>query len=327
MPKEKSDFRLVADEAKEGEDPAALRLTKTVRGADESTYTFLLPGVVPDPLKLTIHPAGEIQLKSRKAGLITRLNKEVLIQRLLSGSLDDTLARFLTPRLNREAAEGFLLGSELLPLGGAGTSAPLRDVDLSIGRFLDSLTKLQIEDATKIDKAIVRLREDGLLPEKTMLHLVTETTEEPIVFFSVLDRPLGKLPADIPIPNEFPFPKSFRALLNSLARYGGILFTMPSEAEIAEMAKVVGLGDLHAGLTRFVDALNEPDVGRHIGGVMGEIVEGLKGPIREVARAKPLRPLRSPKRTRERRAPPPGGWVRRRPRRRGHTAPLPKSTN
>jgi hypothetical protein len=307
VPKEKSDFRLVADKAVEGGQPAALRLSKTVRGGDESTYILLLPGVVPDPLKLSIHPSGDVHLQSREAGLITRLDKDTLMQSLLSGSLDDTLARFLTPQLDHEAAEGFVLGPDLLALGLGGADRPLADVNLSIGQLVDGLTKIRIEDMTEVRDAIARLREDGLLPERTLLQLVTERSEKPIAFLNLMGRPLGERPVSVPVPEGFPFPKSFRALLDSLARYGGVLFTLPSEDEIAEMAKVVGLGELLAGLNRFAEVLNTPRVEENVGRVLGEIVEGAEVPLRQVARSKPVRPLRTPRRKGTIRAPPPGG--------------------
>ncbi len=38
MPKEKGNFRLVANQSNDNEDPAGLRLAKTIRGGGESTY-------------------------------------------------------------------------------------------------------------------------------------------------------------------------------------------------------------------------------------------------------------------------------------------------
>jgi hypothetical protein len=322
LPKEKSDVRLVAHESKQGAEPAALRLSKTVRGGDQSIYTLLLPGVVPDPLKLSIHPTGEIQLKTQKAGRVARLNMHDLIERLLSGSLDDILALLLSPRLEREAVEGVLFVAGLPALFAGSPDKPLRDIDLSVDKLTAGLTRIRINDATKLGEAMSRLREDGLLPEQAMLLLAPETSDMQIGFVSLLDRPLDPIPTQVPLPEGFPFPKSMRALFYSLAKYGGILFTMPSESEIQEMARVIGLGDFVTGLTRLEEALNEPGVEHKLGQVAREIVQGFTRPLRKVARAKPLRPLNRPTRNRGGPMPPIGGWVRRRPRRRGHTAPL-----
>jgi hypothetical protein len=241
VPKEKSDLRLVAAAAKPGEEAATLRLTKTVRGGDDSTYTILLPGVVPDPLKISIHPNGEIQLKTRGAGLITRLNKEVLIGGLLSRSLDTIVARFLTPKLDGEPAEGFVLGSSpLLGLASRGAEEPLKDIDLSADSFLEGLTKVQIEGTSKLGEALSNLREYRLLPVKSVLLLVTESSEQPIVFLSLCDGPMGASRPDVQFPPEFPFPKSGLALMNSLAIFGGVLFTMPSESELARNGEGCG---------------------------------------------------------------------------------------
>ena len=47
MPEDKSDFCMVAKAPVEGAPPVGLRVSKIVRGKDESLYTFLLPGLVP----------------------------------------------------------------------------------------------------------------------------------------------------------------------------------------------------------------------------------------------------------------------------------------
>ena len=168
MPEDKSDTRIVAKGPDDGKPLEGLRITKTVRGKDASLYTFLLPGVDPDPLKLSIHPFGEIQLKSRGAGLIARLDKGVLIEGLKSGALDSTLGKFLTPRLAHERAEGFILRPDMFPISETKPDEPLQDVDMPLDAMLAGLTKIEIADTTELAKAIALLRQDGLLPPRTV---------------------------------------------------------------------------------------------------------------------------------------------------------------
>jgi hypothetical protein len=322
MPEDKSDFRIVGEEVVGGVPPPALRVLKTVRGRDESLYTFLLPGVVPDPLKLSIHPTGEIQLKSRRAGLITRIDREKLLRGLQPGEFDRAFAKFLSPSLMHEAAEGFIAGPNAIPDSTPVLDQPLHDTNVTAGQLLAVLTKVQVDDISELPEVIAALREQGRLPSRATLHLVTRTSDKPIIFLSILDRPLEGVPDTFPIPEGFPFPRVFRALVDSLRLYGGLLFVMPDEADARELAKAAGMENLFDGLARFAEALDDPAVERDVGRVMGQIAVSFAGPIRRVVRAKPLRPLRTPTRTHPRPSPPPGGWLRRRPRRRGHTAPL-----
>jgi hypothetical protein len=315
---DKSDFRIVAKSPVAGLPPAGLRITKLVRGKDESMYTFLMPGVVPDPLKLSIHPTGEIQLKTRGVGLITRLNRDELVAGLKSGSLDAALAKFLAPNLEQDGAEGFVLLPDIIPTAIVQPGKPLEDHNLAVGEFFERMTKIQIDDSRELGRAIAVLRQDGLLPPKSAILLATDDSDSPIVFLSLLDAPLSAAPAKLP--EGLPMPKTMQALLDSLRLYGGILFTMPDESDLREMARVVGLGDLFDGLARFAAALDQPEVETKVREAMESITEGLAGPMRAVARARPLRPLHPPAPTEA--IPSARGWVRRRPRRRGHTAPL-----
>jgi hypothetical protein len=320
VPEDKSDFRLVAKAPAAGGPPVGLRISKVVRGKDDSIYTFLLPGVVPNPLKLSVHPSGEIQLKAKGAGLIARLNKDVLIDGLKSGALDAALAAFLTPKLRQERAEGFVLRPDLLATTGLEPTKPLEDHDLELGRLLEGMTKVEIDDTRDIGRAIEVLRNEGLLPCKAMLQLATEGSDRPILFLSLLEKPLTGPPATLP--EGLPMPKTMQAFLDSIREYGGILFTMPDESDIQAIAEAVGLGDLLAGLRRFADALDLPEVDVKVRSAIEGVITGFESPIGAVARAEPVRPLQKRRAPRERRQPPVGGWVRRRPRRRGHPAPL-----
>jgi hypothetical protein len=320
VPEDKSDTRIVVKGPGDGEPPDGLRITKTVRGNDASLYTFLLPGIDPDPLKLSIHPFGEIQLKSRGAGLITRLDKGVLIEGLKSGALDSTLGKLLTPRLAHERAEGFILRPDMFPVSESKPDEPLKDVDMPLDAMLAGLTKIEIADTTELAKAMAVLREDGMLPPRTMLLLATEGADKPIVFVSALEKPLEG--ESLVLPEGSPMPKMMQAVLDSLREYGGILFTMPDEADLREMASLIGLGGLFDGIQRYASRLDEPGIEANVLSVMEQILPVLAGPIRTMARAKPVQPLRPKRPARVIREAPPGGWVRRRPRRRGHTAPL-----
>jgi hypothetical protein len=320
VPEDKSDFRMVAKAPVEGTPPVGLRVSKIVRGKDESLYTFLLPGLVPDPLKLSVHPWGEIQLKSKAAGLIARLDKARLIEGLKSGELDAAAAKLLTPRLARERAEGFIMRPDMFQPSTVVQGQPLRDQNVSIEELLESMTKIQLDDTSQLPQAITMLREDGLLPTNAILQLVNESSEKSIVFLSV-GPPLPDGPP-VSLPEGFPLRKTLLALVESLRKYGGLVFTMPDESDLKRMAEALGLGDLLGGIQRFAEALDHPDSEAKIMSAFEEILPGLAGPIRTIARAKPVRPLRAKRAPRVRRAAPPGGWVRRRPRRRGHTAPL-----
>jgi hypothetical protein len=112
VPKDKSDTRIVVKGPGDGKPPEGLRITKTVRGKDASLYTFLLPGVDRDPLKVSIHPLGKIQLKLRGTGMITRLYKGALIEGLESGALDSTSEKFLRPRLGSPSDRRFRISAD-----------------------------------------------------------------------------------------------------------------------------------------------------------------------------------------------------------------------
>lgn len=289
MPEDKSDFLLVGTIPLNGRKPVGLRVTKVVRGKDESLYTFLLPGTVPDPLKLSIHPTGEIQLKSKRAGLITRLDQEALFDGLASGELDVKIARFLAPKLDHEPGEGFVLSPDLVPTLRALPSEPLKDVEVPVDRLINGLTKVRIGDVSRLHEAIAILRKQNQLPPKATLQLVTESSDKPIVFLSLLERAIEGEP--VPIPEGTPFPKTLQAFLDSLRVYGGIVFTMPDEGELRELAKTLGLGDLFDGLSRFAYALDDPDVEQRVRKTVKEIAVGFRGAADRVYQARPLRPL------------------------------------
>jgi hypothetical protein len=320
VPENKSDFRLRTRRSTGGTPPLELRVSKTVRGSDDSVYTFFLPGMVPNPLKLSAHPFGEIQLKAKGAGLIARLDKDRLIAGLKSGAADSAISKFLNPKLPRARAEGMImrankiLGPPVLP------DAPLEDHDLDIERMLEAMIKVEIADVSKLGQAMSVLREDGLLPPRAMLLLEVDGSRAPIIFLSLLDEPLAGTPGELPV--GFPLQKTIRALLDSLRDLGGIVFTQPSEAELLELAGTVGLGDLSGGLRRIADQLDSPDVEARVTELMHELVRSLAGSIDVISRAAPVRPLERTRTPRQSRPPPKGGWVRPRPRRRGHTAPL-----
>ncbi|MCI4338741.1 MAG: hypothetical protein L3J68_00200 [Thermoplasmata archaeon] len=306
MVKDKSDFRIVANPPKDGSPPLGLRLTKTVRARDESLYVFMMPGLVPNPLKLSIHPTGDIHLEAKGVGRIARVDKETLIESLKSGTLDEPLARFLTPKLRREAAEGFLVPADLVPHTEVKTGEPLADADLSIGTLLESMTKVELDDTTQLSKAIGLLRADGRLPPKTMLMLTTEGSVRPIVFLSLLDAPLTSIPEKLP--EGLPFPKTLQGVADGLRKYGGILFTMPDESELREISKVIGLGDLFDGINRLTASLDEPTVEAKVRATWSQIEPAFAAPARAIARAKPLRPLKpssAPKTRRKRTRPVP----------------------
>jgi hypothetical protein len=291
MPEDKSDMRIVAKPVDPGSPPVGLRLAKTVRGRDESLYMFMLPGVVPNPLKLSIHPTGEIHLAAKGAGIITRLDADKLIESLKSGSLDSTLSNLLTPNLPREPAEGFVVPPELMPEPGVKEGEPLKDVDLSVERLLEGMTKIDLDDLSRLPEAITWLRQQGRLPLKATILFASKSSDRPTVFVSLLDGPAVTLPEKVP--DGLPFPKTLQALLDGLRNYGGLLLTMPDEAKLRNMAKVVGLGDLFEGLDRLSTSLDEPAVEAKLMERWKEIQPGIGGPARALSRAKPLRPLSS----------------------------------
>lgn len=293
MPEDKSDFRLVGAIPPDGSKPVGLRITKVVRGSDESLYTLLLPGVVPDPLKLSVHPGGEIQLKSWRAGLIARVDQGTITKSFQSGELDMAIAKFLTPKLEHEPAEGFLIGSDLIAVSPSLQNEPLQDRDLSIDQVLASLRKVQIDDVARLPEALGILRHEGLLHPKTVLQLVTENSDKPIHFLSLLEEPV--VGERVPIPEETPFRHTMLAMLDSLGTYGGIVFSMPDEGELRELAQIVGLGDIFEGISRFANALQEPDVERHVREVMDEIAAGFHGAVEKISQATTIEPLRKAK--------------------------------
>jgi hypothetical protein len=268
-----------------------LRLTKTVRGRDESLYLFMLPGVVPNPLKLSIHPTGEIHLKAKRSGLIARLDRDVLIEKVKSGSLDAPLAKFLTPKLTQGAAEGFVIPPDLFPQPRVKAGEPLLDVDFSMERLLEGMTKIELDNLADLPKALALLRSKGQLPPRTMLLLATESSDRPVMFVSLLSGPMTNAPDTLP--EGLPFPKTLRSVFDCLRSYGGLLLTMPDENELFELSKVIGLGGLFDAINRFATDLDEPAVAANVRTSVEGIVAGLSVPLRAVVRAKPLRPLNS----------------------------------
>jgi len=290
MSQDKSDTRLIAAVPAAGERPVGLRLTKTVRGRDDSLYLFMLPGTVPNPLKLSIHPTGEIQLKANDVGLITRLNKDTLIENLKSGALDDMVSRLLSPKLPREPGEGFLVPPGLIPQMQPKSDEPLKDVDFAVGEMLSGLTKVELDDLTELPLAIAWLREQGLLKPRGVLFLASATSDRPVVFINLLDRPAGGLPEKLP--DGFPFPKSMQSVLDGLRQYGGLIFTMPDEPELREIAKVIGLDGLFDGLDRLSASLDQPEVESKLRSSLDGFVPAIAGPVKAISKAKPLQPLK-----------------------------------
>jgi hypothetical protein len=291
MPEDKSDMRLVANRPAEGSPPAGLRLLKTVRGNDESLYLLMMPGVTPDPLKLSIHPTGDIHLKARGVGLIARIDRDALFENLKSGTLDATLAKFLTPKLRHEVAEGVIVPPDVFPFPEIKPGEALKDVDFSMDRLAERMTKIELDDLSELPKAIGWLRSEGHLPVRAMLFLASKGSDRPVVFASLMDS----VPKDLPerLPEGLPFPKSLQALFDRIRTYGGLLLVIPDEAELLEMARAVGLGDFVEGLNRLGASLGEPAVEAAVRATLEELVTGFQVPVEALVRARPIRPLKS----------------------------------
>jgi hypothetical protein len=290
MPEDKSDMRLVAKAPTEGSPPAGLRLMKTVRGRDESLYLLVMPGVVPNPLKLSIHPSGEIHLKAIGAEVIARVDRDQLFENLKSGVLDGPIAKFLNPKLPRVPADGFFVPPDVFDVPKVKAGEPLKDANVSMKRLFETMTKVELDKLSELPKAIQWLRAEGRLPQKGMLFLAPKGSDRPIVFVSLADAPWKHAPEKLP--EGLPYPKTFQALLDGLREHGGLLLTMPDENDLRELARMVGLGDFLDGLDWLSKRLDEPSIRTNVSESMEQIVASFVGPLEAVVRGEPLRPLK-----------------------------------
>lgn len=91
-----------------------LRVVKSVRGSDSSTYLVPLPGLAPPGFKLSIHPSGRIHVKSRDEGLIAEGSLTLLPDALTDGTFDRIAASLILRPRRQRAVGGVIIPYEWL---------------------------------------------------------------------------------------------------------------------------------------------------------------------------------------------------------------------
>jgi hypothetical protein len=261
-----------------------LRVMKSIQGSDSSTYLVPAPGLALPGFKLSIHPSGEIHVKSRDAGLIAQGDLNRLPDAFTDGTVDRLAASLLVRPMRQRALEGVIVPYHWLRRFGEWSGTE----ELRIDEFLTSVQPLELGDSRHLGPNLALLRRAGYLGPLDVVLLSDRRPESTLSFINVGFVPDIELP---PISDlrSLPLWRSLTLALAQIRGYGGILVSIPEGRRLARLANQFGLGDVARGFSSFDQLLDQP-------GYRSEIEQRVRflerDFVRPLATLNPRRPLR-----------------------------------
>jgi hypothetical protein len=292
MPKEEKEFAIVPKPGSEAEPPPlGLRIMKTVKMSNDSTYLIPVPDLIDSGLHFSFHPTGEIHLKDRDEGVIARINLRDVTPALFDGKLERLLSTFLQPPKAGKAAEGVIVPAKVFEqLGSVGSIAKgADDVVLVADELVGALDKVEIEDTGRLAVSLAWLRAQGYLKGRALLMLNVDGSKRATVFMNVFDTPPRANPAPN-LPVGMPMKGLVEQLFTQLSTYGGFFVNIPDESEWADLAQSAGLGDFYEALKKFGERLDGSDVESRIAALMPGIEAMFGSAIQAIIGRPTLRP-------------------------------------
>lgn len=221
-----------------------LRILKAVDGSDSSSYLIPLPTIAPPGFKLSIHPSGEVHLKSRDLGTVSR--GRIDFARLQLMALDGTFDRIFSGLITHPRRTRFLEGV-LIPFSWAkkvtNWSGPL---DLEIDELIHSLIPLRFGDTRHISSHLATMRDTRLLQPFDMIFTSDGRADATLVFVNLCkDARPPKL--EIEIPNDIGFRRTLESSISQVRSYGGLFLAFPEGRRLKCLLERVGLRNLVEG--------------------------------------------------------------------------------
>ena len=261
-----------------------LRVMKTIRGSDSSTYLVPVPGLAPPGFKLSIHPSGDIHVKSRDDGLIAQGNLNRLPTALTDGTLDRLAASLLVRPKRQRALEGVIVPYRWLRrlAEWSGTE------ELRIDEFLTSVQPLELGDSRHLGTNLSLLRGTGYLGPLDIVLLSDRRPESTLSFINVGFAPDIELPPFSEL-RTLPLWRSLTLAFGHLREFGGILLSIPEGQRLVRIANQLGLGDVAKGFATFDQFLDQPG---HRAEIENRIEYLQRDFVRPLSSLNPRRPLR-----------------------------------
>lgn len=289
MPKEKREFRIIpiATEANDGSAKGGLPVMRSVRARDGGEYLVPMPGILPPGLHLSIHPSGELHLKSRDHGVVARLDLKRLVAGIKLGGLDSVFSELLREPRPGGKSVGTIIAHEFVNL--VRQSGPT--AELPADRLVESMREVEIDDTRLIPDTLAWLRSEGFLTRGgSVLFRVGDDGRSS--FFIDAGGPAAAESLPVDLPPELPFAGTIRAAAQQLRNLGGIMITFPENDELERLADRAGLGDFLRGLRAFAD---DPSLARFDADVRQNLEDlGLEqmfgDSLKSIVARRPLRP-------------------------------------
>ncbi len=261
-----------------------LRVVKSVRGSDSSTYLVPLPGLAPPGFKLSMHPSGEIHVKSRDEGLIAKGSLSRLPDALTDGTFDRLAASLIVRPRRQRAVEGVIIPHEWLMRLGEWSGS----VELRIDQFLTSVQPLELGDSRHLGSNLSLLRMAGYLGLLDVI-LISDSRPDSTLAFINLGLGMGKELARIPDLKSLPLWRTLTLAVAQIQEFDGIFLMIPEGRRLVRMADRLGLGDIERGFSGIDQLLDRSGQNAEIEQRVKCLERGFVGPL---AALNPRRPLR-----------------------------------
>jgi len=243
-----------------------------------------LPGLAPPSFKLSIHPSGELHLKSRDEGLIARGSLNRLPSALTDGTFDRLAASLIVRPRRQRAVEGVIVPYEWLKRLANWSGS----VELRIDEFLRSVQPLALGDSRHLGPNISLLRTAGYLRPLDVVLLSDRRPESTLSFIN-LGYGVGKQLPTLADLRSFPLWRSLALAIAQIQEFGGIFVIIPEGRRLVRIADRLGLGDVARGFSAIDQFLDQSGQKAQI----QQRVECLeRGFVRPLAALNPRRPLR-----------------------------------
>jgi len=260
------------------------RVMKVIRGSDSSTYLVPVPGLAPPSFKLSIHPSGEVHVKSRDAGLIAQGNLNRLPSALIDGTLDRLAASLLVRPMRQRALEGVIIPYHWLERLSQWSLTE----ELRVDEFLASAQPLQLGDSRHLSANLSLLRRGGYLGPLDMVLLSDRRPDSTLSFINIGFTPDVELPPIHEL-RSLPLWRCLTLALGHVREYGGILVSIPEGRRLVRLADQLGLGDVARGFSTFDQLLDQPGHRAEIERRVRFLERDFVGPLAALAPRRPLR--------------------------------------
>ncbi len=256
MPDKEQELRIVARKGAEGEMPPGLRILKTIKTPRNDTYLVVAPGLAPSGLHLSLHPSGEIHLKSKDKGVIAKVELKDIVGSFQSGAMDEVLSALLSSPAPGQRATGAVVRPERLPMLDPSSGRAIQAI--SVEDLAEMATPIEIDDTSHLAGHIDWLRQHGHLPVKGILTLELEASRDVVVFVNAYaNRP--HIAEKIVLPRGVPMARTVHAVVDQLQIYGGFFVSIPNENSLAALAEKVGIGDFYRAFKGAIESIGEVD--------------------------------------------------------------------